>query len=73
MPPVVVTIDCIRDTETTIEEIRTAVQRFPGQRPLHLCLRRANGREVVLVAGTAYRVSDEVYQAPELQAWLQQG
>ena len=71
IPPVVVNLDCIRDTEFALEAIRDVVKRFPGQRPLHLCLRRANGNEVLLAAGNAYRVSDDVVLAPELKQWMQ--
>ncbi|MBL9153492.1 MAG: DNA polymerase III subunit alpha [Verrucomicrobiales bacterium] len=70
IPPVVLTLDCIRDTERSLTEIRAAVTRFPGQRPLHLQLRRADGTEVMLAAGQAYRVSDDFTLAPELRLWL---
>lgn len=70
-PPVVMNFDCIRDTESTLDEIRKAVLGCPGLRPLHLCLRRANGTEVTLAAGVSYRVSDEVFDSPQLRPWLQ--
>ena len=69
-PPVVVSLDCIRDTETSLDSIKAAVARYPGNRPLHLCLRHANGQEVLLAAGTAYQVSDAIMEADEIQPWL---
>jgi DNA polymerase-3 subunit alpha len=70
IPPVVLTLDCIRDTANSLDEIKAATGRFPGNRPLHLQVRRANGTEVMLAAGLAYRVSDAFTHAPELRRWL---
>ncbi|MCB1076973.1 MAG: hypothetical protein KDM64_04000 [Verrucomicrobiae bacterium] len=70
IPPVVLTLDCIRDTENSLAEIKAAAGRFPGNRPLHLQLRRANGTEVMLAAGESFRVSDDFTHVPELRLWL---
>jgi hypothetical protein len=46
------------------------VEAHPGDRPLHLEVRCANGRSVTLEAGSAYRVSDEFLKAEGLGSWL---
>ncbi|HQZ29444.1 MAG TPA: DNA polymerase III subunit alpha, partial [Verrucomicrobiales bacterium] len=57
--PVVVQLDALRDAVSTIGILQTAAMDHPGDRPLHLLVRRANGQCVTLEAGNRYRVSDD--------------
>ncbi len=68
--PVLLHLDAVRDTVSAIELIQSAAREFPGDRPLHLEVVRANGQRVTLEAGQAYRVSDEFTHASGLGAWL---
>ena len=70
IPPVVASLDCLRDTPRAIEMIRDAVQRCPGRRPLHLQFRLRDGREVTFALGDSHRVSDAFTLEPELRRWL---
>lgn len=68
--PVLVQLDAVRDTVAALLLIREAAQQFPGDRPLHLEVRRANGQRVTLEAGTAFRVSDEFLEVEQLGSWV---
>jgi DNA polymerase-3 subunit alpha len=70
IPPVVASLDCIRDTPRAIEVIRDAARRCPGRRPLHLQFRLRDGREVTFALGDTHRVSDDFTLVPELRPWL---
>ena len=68
--PVLLKLDSVRDSVTVITTIREAAEQFPGDRPLHLEVRCASGRRVVLEAGNAYCVSDEFTASGGVNAWL---
>ncbi|MEM9018165.1 MAG: OB-fold nucleic acid binding domain-containing protein, partial [Verrucomicrobiota bacterium] len=68
--PVLLKLDSVRDTTSAISMIREMAEQFPGDRPLHLEVRCANGRSVTLEAGTAYRVSDDFVEVDGLGGWL---
>jgi hypothetical protein len=68
--PVLVRLDAVRDTVSALATLHTAAMDFPGDRPLHLQVRRANGQWVTLEAGHRYRVSDEFLEAEGIDAWL---
>ncbi|NLT70109.1 MAG: DNA polymerase III subunit alpha, partial [Verrucomicrobiaceae bacterium] len=68
--PVCVRLDAVRDTVAALATLHTAARDFPGDRPLHLQVRRANGRWVTLEAGPRYRVSDAFLEAEGIGAWL---
>ena len=68
--PVLVRLDAVRDTVSALATLHTAVMDFPGDRPLHLQVRRANGQWVTLEAGHRYRVSDDFLEAGGIDAWL---
>lgn len=68
--PVLVRLDAVRDTVQAITTLHTAAMDFPGDRPLHLQVRRANGQWVTLEAGHRYRVSDEFLEAEGIDIWL---
>ncbi|MEX2578877.1 MAG: DNA polymerase III subunit alpha [Verrucomicrobiales bacterium] len=68
--PVLLRLDAVRDTLSAIEAIRAAAASHPGDRPLHLEVRRANGRSVVLEAGESFRVSDGFLRAEGIGAWV---
>ena len=68
--PVLLHLDSVRDTVSAIEMIRTAAQQFPGDRPLQIEVRRANGHRVTLEAGQSYRVSDECLKSGGVGAWV---
>ncbi|MEM7601339.1 MAG: DNA polymerase III subunit alpha, partial [Verrucomicrobiota bacterium] len=67
--PVLLKLDAVRDTGSALTAIRDAAQQFPGDRPLHLEVRRANGQRVILEADTAYQVSDEFANLEALRGW----
>jgi hypothetical protein len=67
---VLVRLDAVRDTVSVLATLHTAAMDFPGDRPLHLQVRRANGQWVTLEAGHRYRVSDEFLEAEGIDAWL---
>ena len=68
--PVLVRLDAVRDTVSALTTLHTAAMDFPGDRPLHLQVRRANGQWVTLEAGHRYRVSDDFLEAEGIDAWL---
>ncbi len=68
--PVVVKLDAVRDTLSAIAILQTAAMDHPGDRPLHLLVRRANGQCVTLEAGHRYRVSDDFLEAEGIKSWL---
>ena len=68
--PVLLRLDSVRDTVSAIKMIRTAAQQFPGDRPLQIEVRRANGHRVTLEAGKSYRVSDEFLKSGDVEAWV---
>ncbi|NNE93769.1 MAG: DNA polymerase III subunit alpha, partial [Verrucomicrobiales bacterium] len=68
-PPVVLLLDCVRDTDSAIQAISEAARQFPGARPLRLCLRRANGQDVMLEAHESFRVSDDFISANGIGMW----
>ncbi len=71
--PVVLRLDAVRDTLSAISMIRDAAAEFPGDRPLHIEVTRANGHRVVLEAGAAFCVSDEFVSARMLSGWIAKG
>ncbi len=68
--PVVVQLDALRDAVSTIGILQTAAMDHPGDRPLHLLVRRANGQCVTLEAGNRYRVSDDFLEAEGIGLWV---
>ena len=68
--PVVLRLDSVRDTVSAITMIHDAAQQFPGDRPLHLEVRTATGKRVVLEAGTAFGVSDEFAESEGVASWI---
>ena len=70
LPPVLVRLDAVRDTLSAIDMIREVAVTFPGERPLRLEVRRANGQQITLEAGASFRVSDEFAEAEEIRSWL---
>ena len=62
-------LDSVRDAVSVITMIRDTAQQFPGDRPLHLEVRRANGQRVVLEAGNDFCVSDEFASLESLGSW----
>lgn len=68
--PVILRLDSVRDAVSSISMIREAAEQFPGDRPLHLEVRTANGRRVTLEAGTAFGVSDEFAAAEGVATWV---
>jgi DNA polymerase-3 subunit alpha len=67
--PVLLKLDSVRDAVSVITMIRDTAQQFPGDRPLHLEVRRANGQRVVLEAGNDFCVSDEFASLESLGSW----
>ncbi len=55
------------------EVLRVAAAQFPGERPLHIEVTRANGHQVVLEAGPAFCVSDEFVGVRMLSGWIAKG
>ncbi|MEQ1838960.1 MAG: hypothetical protein ABL994_01010, partial [Verrucomicrobiales bacterium] len=68
--PVLVQLDAVRDTASAIATLQIAALDHPGDRPLHLKFRRANGQCVTLEAGHRYRVSDDFLTAEGIERWL---
>jgi DNA gyrase subunit A len=68
--PVVVQLDAVRDAVSAIQILQTAAMDHPGDRPLHLLVRRANGQCVTLEAGNRYRVSDDFLEAEGIGLWV---
>ena len=68
--PVLVSLDAVRDTVSAIAILQTAALDNPGDRPLHLTVRRANGQCVTLEAGHRYRVSDDFLSAAGVELWI---
>jgi DNA polymerase-3 subunit alpha len=69
-PPIVLKLDCITDTSSSLEAIKAAAVRYPGTRPLHFRVRRTNGLEVTLAAGAAFGVSDGFAEADEVRGMV---
>lgn len=67
--PVLLKLDSVRDAVSVITTIRDTAKQFPGDRPLHLEVRRANGQRVVLEAGNDFCVSDEFASLESLGSW----
>ncbi|MEM1443092.1 MAG: DNA polymerase III subunit alpha, partial [Verrucomicrobiota bacterium] len=67
--PVLLKLDSVRDTGSALTMIREAAQQFPGDRPLQLEVRCANGRRIVLEAGKEFCVSDEFAELESLGGW----
>ncbi len=68
--PIRVSLDAVRDTISAITILQTAALDHPGDRPLHLTVRRANGQCVTLEAGHRYRVSDDFLSAAGIELWI---
>lgn len=68
--PVVLHLDSARDAVAVVEMIRLEARKFPGDRPLHIEVRRANGQRVTLEAGRSYRVSDQFLRSRGVGAWV---
>ena len=68
--PILIRLDAVRDTESAIDMLRAAAKSCPGDRPLLLEVRRANGQRITLEAGTAYRVSDDFLRADGIASWV---
>jgi DNA polymerase-3 subunit alpha len=68
--PVLLQLDSVRDTSSALDLIQEAAQQFPGDRPLHLEVRRANGQRITLEAGSSYRVSDEFTEVDSVVSWI---
>lgn len=68
--PVLLQLDSVRDTSSALDLIQEAAQQFPGDRPLHLEVRRANGQRITLEAGSSYRVSDEFTEVDAVVSWV---
>ena len=71
--PVLLRLDSVRDTLSAISMIQDAAAQFPGERPLHIEVTRANGHQVVLEAGPAFCVSDEFVGVRMLSGWIAKG
>ena len=67
---VVLKLDSVRDTASALTMIQDFARQFPGDRPLHLEVRSASGKSIVLEAGTSYRVSDEFAGQEGLAGWM---
>lgn len=67
--PVLLKLDSVRDTSAAMTMIRDTARQFPGDRPLHLEVRRANGQRVVLEAGNQFCVSDDFAKLETLRSW----
>ena len=68
--PVVLHLDCIRDTAAALSAIKAAAGRFPGPRPLQFSVRRPNGNEILVAAGEKFAVSDQFLEEAEVAALL---
>ena len=68
--PIVIHLDSARDTVAAVETIRSEARKFPGDRPLHIEVRQANGRRVTLEAGQSYNVSDQFLQSGGVGTWV---
>lgn len=68
--PVLVNLDASRDGSTSLQTIRGVAEKHPGNRPLHLLVRRADGKMVTLVAGDRFHVSDDFARDHSIVMWL---
>ncbi len=68
--PVLLCLDAVRDTVAAFDTIRAAVKENPGDRPLQLQVRRANGQRVTLEAGASFCVSDSFVEEREIGMWV---
>ncbi len=68
--PVLLCLDAVRDTAAAFDTIRMAVKEYPGDRPLRLQVRRANGQRVTMEAGESFCVSDKFVEANGIGMWV---
>lgn len=68
--PVLLCLDAVRDTVDAFQVIRVAAAQNPGDRPLRLQVRRANGQRITLEAGDSFRVSDRFAEDRGIGMWV---
>ncbi len=68
--PVVVILDAVRDTRAALDAIMAAATENPGDRPLHIQVRRANGQHITLEANSNFRVSDQFSATQAIGMWV---